>query len=65
MLQSQEQRLQKVCFQSSVELPIIVVSSERIRENYAEISAVAIKQAFTVLQDGPSNFMDNVFYILV
>ena len=43
----------------------IVISSEKLRENYAEIDAVAIKQAFTAFQSGRSNFLDAVSYIVM
>ena len=65
MLQSQERGKRRVCFQSRIDQSIIVVSSERFRENYAEISAVAIKQAFTALQSGHSNFLDAFSYIVM
>ena len=48
----------RVRFQRRIEQSIIVVFSERFRENYAGTSAVAIKQAFTALQGGHRNFLD-------
>ena len=65
MLRSQERGKQRVRFQSRIEQSIIVVSSERFRENYAGISAVAIKQAFTALQGGHRNFLDAFSYIVM
>ena len=65
MLWSQEWGKQRVHFWSRIEQSIIVVSSERFRENYAEISAVAIKQAFTALQGGHRDFLDAVSYIVM
>ena len=65
MLRSQERGKRRVRFRSRIKQSIIVVSSEGFRENYAEVSVVAIKQAFATLQGGHRNFLDCFSYIVM
>ena len=65
MLRSQKRGKRRVRFRSRIKQSIIVVSSERFRENYAGVSVVAIKQAFATLQGGHRNFLDCFSYIVM